>query len=361
MADTTADGRADIIGFGNDGVWISRAQADGSFTAPQMVVANFGYNAGAWRENRHPRFMADTSADGRADIIGFGNDGVWVSRAQPNGSYAAPQQVVANFGYNAGGWRVERHPRLMADTSGDRRADIVGFGNAGVWVSRAQADGSFGAPQMVVANFGYNAGGWRVERHPRFMADTTGDGRADIVGFGNDGVWVSRAQANGTFSAPQRVVANFGYNAGGWRVERHPRFMADTTGDGRADIVGFGNDGVWVSRAQPDGSFAAPQMVVANFGYNAGGWRVERHPRLMADTTGDGRADIVGFGNDGVWISRAQPDGSFSAPQMVVNNFGYNAGGWRVERHPRFVVDTSADNKADLVGFGNDGVWCFRL
>jgi hypothetical protein len=38
---------------------------------------------------------------------------------------------------------------------------------------------------------------------------------------------------------------DMGYEAGGWRVERHPRFLADTTGDGCGDIVGFGNDGVW--------------------------------------------------------------------------------------------------------------------
>jgi hypothetical protein len=31
------------------------------------------------------------------------------------------------------------------------------------------------------------------------MADITGDSRADIVGFGDAGVYVSRAQANGTF------------------------------------------------------------------------------------------------------------------------------------------------------------------
>ena len=117
---------------------------------------------------------------------------------------------------------------------------IVGFGNAGVWVSRAQADGTYTAPQLVVANFGY-AGGWRVDRHPRFLADTTGSGRADIVGFGNAGVWVSRAQADGTYTAPQLVVTNFGYDAGGWRVDQHPRFLADTTLSGRADIVGFGN------------------------------------------------------------------------------------------------------------------------
>ncbi|KWT75596.1 Rhs family protein [Variovorax sp. WDL1] len=43
---------------------------------------------------------------------------------------------------------------------------------------------------MVLGNFGYNAGGWRVERHPRFLSDVSGDGRADIVGFGDAGVWV---------------------------------------------------------------------------------------------------------------------------------------------------------------------------
>ncbi|HEX8347114.1 MAG TPA: hypothetical protein VF657_20610, partial [Actinoplanes sp.] len=52
------------------------------------------------------------------------------------------------------------------------------------------------SPQLVVANFGYTAGGWRVEKHPRLLADTTGDGRADIVGFGEAGAYVSRAQTN---------------------------------------------------------------------------------------------------------------------------------------------------------------------
>jgi hypothetical protein len=55
---------------------------------------------------------------------------------------------------------------------------------------------------------------------------------------------------------PKLAVANFGYDAGGWRVDMHPRFLADVTGDGRADVVGFGNPGVWISRAQGDGSFA---------------------------------------------------------------------------------------------------------
>jgi hypothetical protein len=212
----------------------------------------------------------------------------------------------------------------------------------------------------VINNFGYDAGGWRVELHPRFMADITGDGRADIVGFGNAGVYVSRAQPNGTFSPVQLVVSNFGYDAGNWRVERHPRLLADTTGDGRADIVGFGNAGVYISRAQPDGSFSAPQLMINNFGYDAGGWRVEQHPRFMADTTGDGRADVVGFGNDGVWVSRALSNGAYTSPGMIITSFGYVAGGWRVERHPRFLADFTGDRRADIVGFGDSFVWVSR-
>lgn len=50
---------------------------------------------------------------------------------------------------------------------------------------------------------------------------------------------------------------------------------------------------------------AIPQFVLANFAQEAGDWRVERHPRLLADLTGDGRADIVGFGDAGVWVATA--------------------------------------------------------
>jgi hypothetical protein len=53
---------------------------------------------------------------------------------------------------------------------------------------------------LVLEDFGYVAGGWRVESHPRFPADLTGDGRVDIVGFGNDGVWVALNNGNGTFT-----------------------------------------------------------------------------------------------------------------------------------------------------------------
>ncbi len=360
LANTAGQGRQDIVGFGNAGAYVSRSQPGGGFETPILVVPNFGYNAGGWRVDKHPRLLADLTGDGRADIVGFGDAGVWVSLNNGDGTFANPVLAVANFGYVAGGWRVDQHPRFLADVTGDGRADIVGFGNAGVWVALNNGNGTFQAPQLVVGNFGYNAGGWRVEKHPRFLADVTGDGRADIIGFGDAGVWVSLNNGNGTFQNPVLAVGNFGYVAGGWRVDQHPRMVADTTGDGRADIVGFGNDGVWVSRNNGNGTFQNPTLVVNNFGYVAGGWRVDKHPRFLADTTGDGQVDIVGFGDAGVWVSRALAAGAFEAPGLVIPNFGYVAGGWRVDQHPRFVADTTGDGRADIVGFGNAGVYVSR-
>src|SRR5204862_1352559 len=142
-----------------------------------------------------------------------------------------------------------------------------GFGVAGGYVSLNSGHGTLQVPVLGVANYGDVAGGWRVEKHPRFLADLTGDGRADIIGFGDAGVYVSLNNGNGTFQNPVLAVANYGYVAGGWRVEKHPRFLADLTGDGRADIIGFGDAGVYVSLNNGNGTFQNPVLAVANYGY----------------------------------------------------------------------------------------------
>ena len=80
----------------------------------------------------------------------------------------------------------------MADVDGDGKADVVGFGEAGAYVSLSQGD-KFGEPGLWIDNYGYSAGGWRVDKHPRIMADGDGDGKADVVGFGNAVVSVSVA------------------------------------------------------------------------------------------------------------------------------------------------------------------------
>jgi hypothetical protein len=50
-----------------------------AFTTPVLVVNNFGTDAGGWSETFYPRTVADINGDHKADVVGFGGYGVWVS------------------------------------------------------------------------------------------------------------------------------------------------------------------------------------------------------------------------------------------------------------------------------------------
>jgi len=334
VADVTGDGLGDVVGFGNDFVFTA-VNTNSAFQPVKSVIKDFAYNQG-WRIEKHPRFLPDLRRTGRADILGFGDAGVLVALNNGGGAYGNTFLALNDLGYNAGGWRVDKHVRLLGDTNGDGYPDIVGFGDAHVFVCKNNLSGKFQPVVSVVDDFCYSAGGWRVEKHPRFIADLTGDGRVDIIGFGDAGVYTSLNNGNATFQPVKRVVDDLGYVAGGWRVEKHPRFIADLTGDRRGDIVGFGDAGVYACYNNGDGTFKPPKLVVADFGYVAGGWRVEKHPRFLSDLTGDGRADIIGFGDAGVYVAFNNGAGGFGPVKRIVDNFGYTAGGWRIEKHARY-------------------------
>jgi phospholipase C len=405
--DLTGDGKADILGFGTDGVWVSLNDGKGNFSTPSFVVndssghGQFGYGQ-EWRVEKHVRTLGEladplrarlgeavetvkletasaasaraahpatppvvarnvaTSAAGTsaferihgADIVGFGDAGVWVALSQGDGTFAAAALEVPNFGVNQG-WQVAHHLRLLADVSGDGFADIVCFGDDGVWTALSNGNGSLQAARLVLQNFGVKQG-WTVANHPRILADLTGDKRSDIVGFGNDGMWTALSNGDGAFQAAKFVIADFGYDHG-WRTDVHERLLADLTGDGKADFIGFGNDGVWTALSQGGGSFTPAKLVVADFCASKG-WKTTQHPRFVVDLTGDKHADLVCFGNDGVWTALGNGDGTFAAPKFVLQNFGVNQG-WSVTDHPRFLADTTGDGLPDIVGFGNAGVW----
>ncbi|CAM5322005.1 FG-GAP-like repeat-containing protein [Streptomyces abikoensis] len=313
LVDTTGSGRLDVVVLAADGVRVSPQAEDGTFTpaggAPALTAFGHGPQAGEWQTDKHPRFLTDLNGDGRADIIGFHDDGVRLSLQDEEGTFAplADEPVLRAFGHDdeAGGWLADKHPRFLTDLNGDGRADIIGFHDDGVWVSLQDEDGTFPEPLYVLDDFGVDQGWSSDEEHPRFLLKTTGDGGMDIVGFGPQGVVVSRGRGDGTFEPAKLVLNDFGL-AQGWTSKKHLRFLADVTGDGNPDIVGFGDEGVWVSHGRGDGRFEQAQLVCRGFGYNddAGAWRVGRHPRFVADITGDGRVDIIGFGGPGVYVAR---------------------------------------------------------
>ncbi|MCC5662011.1 FG-GAP-like repeat-containing protein [Nostoc sp. XA010] len=177
------------------------------------------------------------------------------------------------------------------------------------------SNGTFSSQFQANDGFNVNGGGWTsFDKYPRQLADVNGDGRADIVGFGEDAVFVSLGQSNGTFGSQFQANDGFNVNGGGWiSFDKYPRQVADVNGDGRADIVGFGENAVFVSLGQTNGKFGSQFQANDGFNVNGGGWiSFDKYPRQLADVNGDGRADIVGFGENAVFVSLAQSNNTIN-------------------------------------------------
>lgn len=346
LADVNGDGRADVVGFGDQGTYVSLGRIDRTFTPPRRELADFGVAQG-WREGQHPRELADVNGDGRADIVGFGYGGTTVSYGRSDGGFTSPSLVLRDFGSQQG-WLRSDHVRELADVNGDGRADIVGFGYSRTYVSYGRAGGGFTAPAEAVRDFAVQQG-WRVGIHLRELADVNGDGRADIVGFGDAGTSVSYALPGGGFATPTLAVRDFG-SAQGWTEQRTPRELGDLNGDGAEDIVGFGDAGTYVSYGRAGGGFTAASLKIRDFG-TAQGWRVGLHERALADGNGDGYEDIVGFGNAGTYVSFGQPGTTLVPAGLILGLFG-NDQGWTTDLYPRKLADVNGDNRAEVVGFG---------
>ncbi|NNM78585.1 hypothetical protein HJG53_16985 [Sphingomonas sp. ID1715] len=384
------NGRVSVVGpDGNDRLeGVERLSFDGpggvqTFTVPTSFFASsvtqasssFGADpsAGGWTQGSvYPRMTGDVNGDGRADLVGFGGAGVFAALADGNGGFGSAYQASSLFGADlgAGGWlSVDAAPRTLGDINGDGRDDLIGFGGAGVFAALADGNGGFGSAYFAKNSFGsdLSAGGWASNKaHPRLLGDINGDGRDDLVGFGGAGVFAALADGNGGFGSAYLSSTSFGadLSAGGWtNNDASPRLLADVNGDGRDDLVGFGGAGVFAALADGNGGFGAAYLASSSFGADpgAGGWASQTaFPRQVADINGDGRADLVGFGGSGVYVALGQSDGRFAAPVLDVGLMGQNAsaGGWTDnDKYPRMLADTNADGRADLIGFGNNGVF----
>ena len=354
MVDITRDGRADIVGMGNAGVYTSIATGNGSFTPAQFVLADYGYDQG-WRVGQHPRFLIDINADGRADIVGVRDNGVHTAVARGDGTFAPVQPGGGPFGTTP----VAATKFLTADVNADGRTDLIRLLNAGTHplrIATAQANGTFGTALTATTAYDF----FNYDFNTFQMVDVTGDRRAEIIALQVVGPirMVSSSpilDGTGRYTNPQPAGAAFPVGLPAPTVSLSS--ITDVTGDGRADLVAFGTSvsGTWVATSLGDGTFGAYQFASNDFGENFG-WIPSRHPRLLADFTGDHNADIAGFGYAGVYSSMALGNGTFTTAQFVVPDFGYDQG-WRVEQHPRFMSDITGDGRADIVGFGNPGIF----
>uniref|UniRef100_UPI002613D565 FG-GAP-like repeat-containing protein n=1 Tax=uncultured Roseobacter sp. TaxID=114847 RepID=UPI002613D565 len=91
--------------------------------------------------------------------------------------------------------------------------------------------------------------GWGSGTMQRELADVNGDGRADIVGFSTNHMYVALGRSDGTFRGSFEAGSEFASTAG-WGSGSAQRELGDINGDGRADTIGLSQGGTFVSLSE---------------------------------------------------------------------------------------------------------------
>jgi hypothetical protein len=376
MGDINDDGGGDIVGFGYMNTQVSLSTSTGnnsSFSSKYYIFQDYTKEQG-WSDNSiNPRMLVDVNGDGKKDIIGF-DDKTYVSLStstSTTASFHSKVGVSIHFGLNKGWSDMDNYPRVMADVNGNGKADIIGFGYSGIQVSLSnstQTNASFRPKQYVISSYCKTKGWSSNNTHPRMVVDVNGDGKGDIVGFGYNCVYVSLSNStstNASFLPKDQIYNEFTIDKGWSNNDKYPRMLADFNGDGKADIIGFGYNGTYVSLSTStttDASFGPITWVCPQFAYEQGWTSNEIYPRIVKDINCDNKADIIGFGQRVVKVSLSESgvsNVSFSNYQNVIDNYTEVKGWTSNNEYPRFLADIDNDGSYEIVGFGHNNVITF--
>lgn len=347
LADVDGDGKIDFITQQGDGLYVALSAGSAAGTLTRWL-GNFGSSQGFSDQNVTPIYFTDVNGDGLADVVAFASDGVYVSLSNGAGFIAATKWV-SDFGTAASWSSMDTYPRSVVDMDGDGRPDIVGIKNDGIYVALNNGT-MFSAATKWSTEFGttsavpYSSN----SANPRMFQDVDGDGLPDVVGFANGGVYVSLNTGTGLASA-SLWLADFGVGAGYTNQDAYPRTLADVNGDGLPDVIGFKGDGTYVAINTGQGLQTATRWL-ADFGSASGYSSQSAFPRYVIDMNGDGKDDLVGFSATGVNVALSTGTG-FSASSQWVAGFGSNAG--YGSNTLRQLADVDGDGFPDVVAVLN--------
>ena len=348
FGDVNGDGMDDIIGFASAGLRVALSNGTDLILNSVWSLAQFGLSNG-WNSDVHPRFVVDVNGDGMDDIVGFASSGVFVTTSTGS-SFTTPSYWINGYG-SASNLDINDNPRIPGDFNNDGITDFVVFGNTKTAVIESTGTAFVNNVAFDLDHYHSNQN-WN-SLYPRLVGDVDGDGfDDDIVGFGPNAVKVSKSNGN-SFTTDNIWTTQFTAASAGWTPVHHPRFLADVNGDGMDDIVGIANGGVNVGLSTGT-SFGPRTLWYPGFG-SSSGWTVANHPRFMTDINGDGMADIIGFANQGVYMSLSNGSG-FDAHELIVGCYGFHDG-WSSPNYVRKFADLTGDGQKEIVAMGCGGTY----
>jgi hypothetical protein len=347
VGDLNGDGFPDLIeeDFGDELTQVLLGDGTGGFKPGLQIQGGI---------NGALPTAADVNGDGIPDLL-F-PQGPSVELGKGDGTFGPSTTYAPTLAFDAG--------CVFHDMDGDGHLDAVcGYAEGGGDISGAtdliilhgNPDGSFNTTPIYDKTFGdHNTeyDGYGTFLTPTYVGDVNGDGILDILGNSGDGTAVLLGGPSLTFGTPlhypQAVV---GYGSG--IVAQYQSQIVDMNLDGRVDLVACGPNGIYISYAQPNGSFAAgfAPEVTETIGYPT-----------LADFNGDGIPDIAATGDTAIKLSLGKGDGTFAAPTPLSNNNGAIDFSTPLSTMNAHILhgDFNGDGKLDLLAIGSPGIYVYN-
>ncbi|MCL2683093.1 MAG: FG-GAP-like repeat-containing protein [Bacteroidales bacterium] len=352
LADIDGDGKADIVGFHDNTVHVSRSRFNYDFHDPWLPWIGNRF-AGKWE---YLRSVQDINGDGIADFIGIGNG--YVVAELSTGHWRPPLDTWTSS-YNYGRWYNINH-RHLADFNGDGLPDVIVFRSnfqRGDTVDIAINTGtSFNDKLISISTSPIPTGAFNGIGFDNYtlVGDITGDGRADVVVLHRNSFpssyTVYFAMSNGTSLTPFEI---FDTIKDSW-INTQNFFLQDVNGDGKADLIFSSGRKLYVALATGEGFAPPKEWASVNSPYSP------QLPKIiMMDVNGDGMADVIVMttNSNGTGIRVLLSTGTeFALEEDWTTDPFWTSLGLGGDHFFTF-ADMNGDGLPDLVGFANDGVW----
>jgi peptidoglycan/xylan/chitin deacetylase (PgdA/CDA1 family) len=294
LADVNGDGMADIIGRNADGVHVALSTGLG-FANEEVWSDEFSDKKGWGAAGYHSTIRwADVNGDHKADLIIRGPDGIRVALSTGNGFEQSTLWTNYFSDDSKQPWKkVDGYSGTisLADVNGDGLADIVARGPEGVYVSLSSSS-SFMQPSIWTKEFSdFGTIAWKEAKYSSTfqLADVNGDGKADLIVRGPQGILVSLSNGNG-FQQASLWSASFS-DARGWGKDENyygAIRLGDVNGDEMADLIIRAKDGVHVLLS--NGQVFLEDMLWYHSNFTD---HYQNNTLQVADINGDHRSDFI--------------------------------------------------------------------